>query len=78
MNNIVILIGLLIEINENYLELKVDNLGKIKVFFNEIINSNELKLNAFTKIEGCLSYFNFPFPVVLANKIFQIDDSKIS
>jgi len=32
MNNIVILIGLLIEINENYLELKVDNLGKIKVF----------------------------------------------
>lgn len=78
MNNFVNLIGILIKVNDSYLVLDVENLGKIKVFFDEVIDNNCLKINSITKIEGRLSFFNFPFPVVIANKIYQKDNNNLS
>ena len=72
MNNLVILIGVILSINDSYLEIKVDNLGIIKVFIDETIDNKNLFIDKLTKIEGRLKYYNFPFPVVVAEKIYQI------
>lgn len=73
MNNFVILIGILKSIYSDFIELDVENLGIIKIFVDNDIDNN-IYLNKITKIEGELTINHFPFPVVKANKIFQLKE----
>lgn len=72
MNNFVFLVGILTNINNDFVELDVEELGSIKVFIDYNDEIIKLTIGKLTKIEGELSLKFFPFPVIKANRIYQI------
>lgn len=65
------IIGILLEIYEEYMIVKVEN-DSIKVFYKGFDGMHlEVKIGTLVKIEGKISNIGFPFDVVVEKNIYS-------
>ena len=70
--NSVIIVGVCIALDDFSLTLRIENDKDLKMFFESKEDVQSIEIGVLTKVEGYLDIREFPFPVVIIKKVYQI------
>ena len=70
--NSVIIVGVCIALDDISLTLRIENDKDLIMFFESEEDVQSIEIGVLTKVEGYLDIREFPFPVVIIKKVYQI------